>query len=223
MADLWAILIPILIADVLNPVLFAFMVYAASTDRPVVKSSAVLMGHTAAYFSAGIVLALGLEKISKRLAEPVPVDFVIELIIGLILLWVAFLSRRDGSKSKSPEERSPKLTPVKAFFFGAIINFIGIPFAVPYFAAIDQILKTDLSATGATMVLVAYNLLYALPFVVVPILSAVMGERGRSLLERIRDRLDRASSFIMPILLALIGVALLADAVTYFVTGEALF
>ena len=55
-------------------------------------------------------------------------------------------------------------------------------FAVPYFAAIDQILKTVLSATQAVLVLAAYNLAYALPFTVVPLLSAlrttVMGRSG---------------------------------------------
>jgi len=60
-----------------------------------------------------------------------------------------------------------------------VINFIGIPFALPYFAAIDQILKANL-ATGDTLVLlVAYNPVYAPPFLVVPILVAALGERSR--------------------------------------------
>jgi len=37
------------------------------------------------------------------------------------------------------------LTPVKAFGLGAVINFVGIPFALPYFAALNQILKADLT------------------------------------------------------------------------------
>ncbi len=35
--EIWAILLPILLTDVMNPVLFAFLVYAAGTDRPVVS------------------------------------------------------------------------------------------------------------------------------------------------------------------------------------------
>lgn len=60
MLDLWAVLIPILLADVVNPVLFAFMVYmvyAVGTDRPLSNSISALLGHTAAYLSFGIVLA----------------------------------------------------------------------------------------------------------------------------------------------------------------------
>ena len=102
MIETFGILIPFLIADVLNPVLFAFMVYAAGTRRPVVTSSAMLLGHTAAYFGAGIVIALGLEKITHYLANPSSIDYLIALIVGLLLLWVAF------PKAKKPETKRPE-------------------------------------------------------------------------------------------------------------------
>jgi cytochrome c biogenesis protein CcdA len=221
MIETFGILVPFLIADVLNPVLFAFMVYAAGTQRPVVTSSAVLLGHTAAYFGAGIIIALGLEKITHYLANPSSIDYLIALIVGLLLLWVVF------PKAKKPETKRPEdsgsMTPLAAFGLGAVINFIGIPFALPYFAAIDQILKANL-ATGDTLVLlVAYNLAYALPFLVVPILVASLGERSRPVLQRIKGTLDRASALLTPVLLGLAGLTLVADAVLYFTTGEGLF
>ena len=64
MLDLWAILLPILLADIVNPVLFAFMVYAVGSDRPLLNSIAALLGHTAAYLSFGIGLAFAFEAIS---------------------------------------------------------------------------------------------------------------------------------------------------------------
>jgi cytochrome c biogenesis protein CcdA len=221
MIETFGILVPFLIADVLNPVLFAFMVYAAGTRRPVVTSAAMLLGHTAAYFGAGIVIALGLEKITHYLANPSSIDYLIALIVGLLLLWLA-LPKAKKPETKRPEE-SGSMTPLSAFGLGAVINFIGIPFALPYFAAIDQILKANL-ATGDTLVLlVAYNLVYALPFLVVPVLVASLGERSRPVLQRIKGTLDRASAFLMPVLLGLAGLALVADAVLYFATGEGLF
>jgi len=221
MFETFNILIPFLIADVLNPVLFAFMVYAAGPQRPVLTSAAMLLGHTAAYFGAGIVIALGLERITHYLANPSSIDYVIALIVGLLLLWVAFPTAKKP-ETKRPED-SGSMTPLPAFGLGAVINFIGIPFALPYFAAIDQILKANL-ATGDTLVLLdAYNLVYALPFLVVPILVATLGERSRPVLQRINGTLDRASAFLMPVLLGLAGLALVADAVLYFTTGEGLF
>ena len=221
MIEIWAVLTPILIADIINPVLFAFMVYAVSTKQPIVNSGAILLGHTIAYFCAGLILALGLERITERLANPHHIDFIIGLVIGLLLLWVAFRSTKK--KEKHRNESSGDLTPLKALGLGAIVNFVGIPFALPYFAALDQILKADFTVTEAVLVLVSYNLFYALPFVIVPILVATIGERSRPLLQRINDALDRFSSFLMPVLLFLVGLGLIVDSIVYFVTGEGLF
>ena len=219
--EVWTVLFPILLTDVVNPVLFAFMVYAAGSNRPVLLSSSMLLGHTAAYFSAGILLALFMETIAARLANPHMIDFVIELILGFALLWLAFGSKKNTGKR--PDEETPDLTILSAFVFGAVVNFIGIPFAVPYFAAIDQVLKTDLSTTEVVLMLLSYNLAYALPFALVPVLSAVMGERAKPILGRINEVLDKVSGFLMPAMLGIIGLALLADALKYFFTGSSLF
>ena len=221
MIELWAVLAPILLADIVNPVLFAFLVYAAGTSRPVANSSALLLGHTAAYFIAGMLLALGLEKIDNRLANPEPVDFIVELFIGLVLLWLVMRSR--NTKAKQPEVATKDMTFISAFFLGAIVNFVGIPFAIPYFAALSQILKADIPATQALAVLAAYNIAYALPFASVPLLSMLMGDNSKSLLETINAFLTKASSVIMPVILLLLGAALITDAVYYFVKGKALF
>jgi len=221
MLEIWSSLVPILLADVLNPVLFAFMVYAAGSDRPVLNSSMMLAGHTTAYFAAGIVISLGMESIAERLSNPKQIDFVIELIVGVILLWVAWKSR--GTESKDPEESAPSMTAASAFGLGIVINFVGIPFAVPYFAALSQILKLDASVVEAIALLVAYNLLYVLPFTIVPLLIALMGDRAKPVLQRINDVLNKASAFLMPIILGLVALALLADAIAYFRTGEPLF
>ncbi len=219
--EIWAALFPILLTDVVNPVLFAFLVFAAGTDRPILLSSSMLLGHTAAYFGAGIVLALFMEKITGYFATPHTIDFVIGLILGLVLIWLALQSKKDSGKR--PDEETQQFTVPGAFGFGAMINFIGIPFAVPYFAAIDQILKADYSASQAVMTLLSYNLVYALPFAMVPVLSAVMGEKAKPILAKINARLDRVSGFLMPLMLGVIGLALVADAITYFVSGSGLF
>jgi len=222
MSDLWTVLFPILLADVVNPVLFAFMVYAVGTERPLTNSTAVLLGHTATYLSFGIALGFAFETIAERLANPKSVDFGLGLLVGLLLLWVAWRSSRADKNQKS-EPGVERLTPLKAFGIGAVINIIGLPFALPYFAALDQILKADLSVTDSVLTLMGYNLAYAAPFVVVPALSLLMGEKSRPLLARINERVDRVSAFLMPLMLFLVGAAMVADAVRYFAVGEGLF
>jgi len=219
--EIWTILIPILAADVVNPVLFAFMVYAAGSSRPVLYSTAILAGHTLAYFLGGIGLGLGLEKIIIRLENPMPFDYIISLVLGLGLLYVAFKSRTD--QGKKPAEDTPALTLSSAFATGAVINFVGIPFALPYFAVIDQLLKSDFSTQKILMVLLGYNLLYALPFVLVPVLVATLGDKSQPLLNKINAWLERVSSVLMPLLLGLVGLFLIADAILFFSRGEGIY
>jgi cytochrome c biogenesis protein CcdA len=102
--------------------------------------------------------------------------------------------------------------------FGAMVNVIGLPFAVPYFAAIDQFLKADLDTADVLTALLLYNLAYALPFLVIPVMTAIMGDKSRPMLERANAILERGSAFLMCLLLGLIGLALLADGASYFVT-----
>ena len=222
MLELWTVLTPILLADVVNPVLFAFMVYAVGTDRPLSNSVSALLGHTASYLGFGIVLAFAFDFIMAGLANPKPVDFVISLVVGVLLLWVGWQSR-VSSKQEKKEPQVEQLTPIKAFGIGAIINVIGLPFALPYFAALDQILKADLTITGSVMVIVGYNLLYALPFLLVPALVMMMGDRSRPLLTRINEKVDRISAYLLPAMLLLVGIALVVDAIKFFIYGEGLF
>ena len=181
----------------------------------------VLLGHTAAYLSAGVLLALGMERIKDYLSKPHTIDFAVGLAIGLLLLWVAYLSSRK--KPDTETGQGGQLTPLKAFGFGAIINFIGIPFALPYFAAIDQILKLNLSFFDSFLWLLAYNLVYALPFLIVPVLCLLMGQQSQAVLGRINNWLDRVSVVLMPVILGLMGLALVVDAITYFATGKGLW
>ncbi|WP_278472484.1 GAP family protein [Gimesia maris] len=221
MFELWMTLIPILIADVVNPVLFAFLVYAAGTDRPVINCCAVLLGHTLAYYLAGIVIAIGIEQISDHLTHPQLIDYSIGFVIGVILLWVGYLSWKTQTKEQPEENRT--VTPLKAIGLGAVVSFVGIPFALPYFAALDQMLKADMTPVTALVVLAVYNVLYALPFALVPVLITTSGQKSQEILRTINSWLVRISNFLMPILLTLVGLALIVDSMIYFVTGYEMF
>ena len=86
MFDLLPALMPILLIDIVNPMLFALLVFAAGSGKPVANSVAMLAGHTVAYFLAGIIVSFGIEQISARLAEPHRIDFILSGIVGLGLV-----------------------------------------------------------------------------------------------------------------------------------------
>ena len=220
MFELLPTLLPIFLIDFLNPVLFAMLVFAAGSQRGIANSAALLMGHTLAYFVAGVAIAYGMEQIAGRLVNPHRIDFVISGIVGLGLLWMLVQTKRDGAPVA--DEPEWELTPLKCLGFGAVVNFIGIPFALPYFAAVDQILKADLSLAESVTTLGIYNIAYALPYFVVPAMVAVSGESAKPFLEKINGFLVKASDIIMPWMLGLLGLALLADSAVYFYRGEGL-
>jgi hypothetical protein len=221
MLDLLTAALPILLVDVLNPALFAMLVFAAGSDQPAVNSAAMLAGHTLAYFLAGIAVSFGVEQLATRLANPEPVDFVISGLVGVGLLSIVLPVKRTGAPAR--DEPEWQLTPLRCFGFGAIINFVGIPFALPYFAFVDQLLKASLSTPASLTALGFYNVAYALPFTVVPVAVAFAGARARPLLDSINRMLTRAADLMMPWLFGLLGIALLADSVAFFLSGEGLW
>ncbi len=223
MLELWTVLLPILLTDIVNPVLFAFMVYSVGSNRPLINSCSALLGHTTAYLVFGIGLAFSFETIAIRLANPKPLDFVIGLLIGVLLIFVAWRSSRSSDNKERVNSEVDQLTPIKAFSFGAVINIIGLPFALPYFAALNHIIKANLTITDSLLLIGQYNLGYALPFLTVPVLAYLMGESSGPILTKINNKVDQISSFLMPILLAVLGIAMIVDAVLYFVKGEGLF
>lgn len=230
MLELLVILLPIVLADALNPVLAAAVIFALGTKQPYRGALWILLGWLIVYFFAGIGLALGLEKLTAFLANPRPVDFVIQLPIGLLLLWLAYKSIRGSAKPRRGADRLPEALPttshtlgfVAGFLLGATINLVGLPFALPYFAAIDQVLKADLDTAGALTVIALYNLAYVLPFAALAILRWIYRDQADELFQRINAWMEKASAVLMPFLLILIGAVLLADSLYYFTVGAPL-
>lgn len=71
--------------------------------------------------------------------------------------------------------------------------------------------------------LVAYNIAYATPFLLVPVLVVLIGERSKLVLTNISNLMTSVVDRIMPVLLLFLGLALTADAIAYLVTGKALW
>jgi cytochrome c biogenesis protein CcdA len=217
--------IPILVSDVLNPVLLAGVIFGLGSRRPFLNSTLLLLGWFVTYFAAGILLALGLDAIIDFFKTPRPIDFVIETVLGLLLIGLGVYVVRSGQRHKKGREfdDADTLSAGTSFWIGASINLIGMPFAIPYFAFLGQILKADLDWMGALMVLLIYNLLYVLPFSLLIFIRLIYREESDVLFKSISDAMEWLSAILMPILLFLVGGALLADAFVFFSTGNPLF
>jgi hypothetical protein len=50
-----------------------------------------------------------------------------------------------------------------------------------------------------------------------------MGDKSKPILARVNGMMEKASDVIMPLLLLLIGLALLTDSVWFFINGQSFF
>lgn len=228
MNELWAVGLPILIVDLANPVLLAAVILALSTGRPYAMSIALIAGHMAGYFIAGVLILFGLAEMLARLFKPfmewlnnpAPVDFVAGLLLGLLLVAVAW--RWKVAPPSPPDSKPGQKTGgvFSAFALGAVINFVGIPFALPYFAFINALYRLD--EDHKLVNLLVYNALYTLFFLLIPLALAIFGTSVIRLFRRINERVEKYPAFVMPVVIGLLGMTLITDAMKFFLTGKGL-
>ncbi|MDX1699289.1 MAG: GAP family protein [Melioribacteraceae bacterium] len=225
MFDILPIVLPILITDVINPVLLAAVIFSLGSRKPFLNSAFILFGWFVLYFAAGIAIALGLGAVIELLANPRPIDFYIEIFIGLLLLWLGLsITFKKKPKQKKPQyDDAEALNPLKAFWMGALINIIGLPFALPYFAVIDQILKANLEWIPSLTVLLIYNLLYILPFASLLLIRIIYREKSDAIFSKINSIMERIADVLIPFIMLGIGGLLIADAIFFFAKGSPLF
>jgi hypothetical protein len=101
--SLWAVLIPILVADVLNPALLAAMIFALGTPAPFRNALALLLGHTVTYLvmgvALGVLLALGLYNLlyAVPFAALIALRWLYRRETEWLLAWLRAAMERVGS------------------------------------------------------------------------------------------------------------------------------
>jgi hypothetical protein len=221
MLQLILILTPIALIDSFTPVRFTILSSLLGTTRPVKMAYAFIFGIFFGYLAIGSLLLFGLdvliEKWGAQLADNwnAPItswDIVLQFIIGLLMIFFAYRAGRPNNKV-SEKAGHEGLHPAYVFLLGFIPAFTPTPGMLPYFAAIDQILQTDLSRFQMFMMLLYYNVIFLIPptvLVIVRIVSKDFSERIFAGIARFFGTWGKA--FIIIVIL-LLGALLVADAI----------
>lgn len=217
MGELLIILSFILLTDAINPVLFAGVVYGLGSSHPIRNTLVLLASYFTTYFLSGLLIAEGLEFLIYWQHLPRSLDYVLEFFVAILLIYIAYTQYR--AEEQHPEEKlrkDPLMTVREAWWLGFHVCLIGLPLAVPYLAAIDQILKADLTYGTILQVLLLYNVLYILPFAAMIGLRWIYHEEANEVLQRINRGFQHLADRYIPILFVILALLLIEDCVSYF-------
>lgn len=218
MMHLFFVILPILVVDVVNPILLAGTIYGLGSKKPFGNGGLVLFSFFISYFLVGLFIAIGLESFEEYFRLPRYFDYVLELLVALLLFYMAVKQYREGDAHREEKlKHKPDMTPANALLLGVQINVVGLPFAVPYLAAIDQILKADVSLGASLLILFLYNAFYVLPYSCLFLIRYVYPKESSLIFEGINNWMHRLVSKWMPLIFCLLGLLLVEDAVSFLI------
>ncbi len=124
---------------------------------------------------------------------------------------------KQSARSEVSEQKEGVLP---SFMLGVTLSVVSIPFAVPYFGFINEMFRFKVLSKPLSLVI--YNLLYALPYLLIPIAYVLMGQSIVDTLKALNTFISATASWFVPLLFGVLGLAFLADAIKYLLTGSGL-
>ena len=223
MWQLILVLTPIALADSLSviPMCIVPLSLVLSSRRPLLGSTALIAGIVLPYYALGVMLVMGLGKAFSGLevwlkTPPDTIDLVLQLILGAVLLGFGMRLAEARQKHAGARRPSEGMTPGQAFTFGFGFTVLGAWGAFPYFAAIDQMLKADLSFGQVLLVLAIYSAVFVSILVALVVLHFALGARADAIFASVQQLSERWGRRLAIVILLGLGAFLVADGVGWF-------
>ena len=224
MTALLAVLTPIALLNSLwfLPRGIAGIATALGTPRPVLTASALVAGKFVPNLAFGLVVAVGLDLCFDQIEARAQslwqgrdsVLVGLQLVLGVLMIGFAY--RLSRSSQALDAASSTRLTPVGAFSVSAAMTIAGLPSAVLYFAAIDQVLRADLGIPAVLKSLLFFNLVCMLPLMLIVSSRALLGARIDPWFRALASSIARWGRQVVLVGLLGLGAALAWDAIGWF-------
>ena len=226
-------LIPILTSIALvdsasiTPLALVPLMQVLAGARPYRVAVAFLLGLYLSYLAMALAFLFGLSTVflrlnawlSHRWHNPEPVDFLVELLVGILLVIFA-LQRRDVRRQRTADMDMPgEVSPAAAFGFACMLNMVGFPGALPYFAAADAILRVDPPPGTALLAVVYYVLVFVVPLTSIVVLRVVLGRRGDGFMQAVSRFFATWGKRVLMLLMLVLGAVMTVDALAYWLRG----
>jgi hypothetical protein len=216
-------LTPISLIDSLSLLPFAVVVLAVllSGPKPYLSSVSFLLGVVLSYFAAGVLIVFGLGELLQGVTggivhwfnNPRAIDYILSMVVGIALILLGYrwaIARRKRAERK---QASAQMIPGSAFVLVAGATIAGIWGALPYFAAIDQIMKADVSYAEGMVALAYYNMVFVSLATALVLIRAVAGPRADELFNAVTRFFEVWGKRVLVALMIVLGSVMLADGV----------
>jgi cytochrome c biogenesis protein CcdA len=208
------------VLESLNPSALVVTIALLSRPKPAPRVFAYAAGIFVVFFSLGVAAVLGGDGVlnfvkdlrSRHLA------YVLQLPIGLgLVVWGWWLLQHPPAFDQPSRVSNPPHGPVwGVFLLGLGVTLVEALTAFPYFGAIAILLDAELPKHESIMALVAFNLLFITPPLLLLWITSTLGRRAPAFLERLRHFIELEGRLLMLWLFVVIGAYLTLDAIRYF-------
>ncbi|MEO1226329.1 MAG: GAP family protein [Pseudomonadota bacterium] len=225
MLSVFLILLPIALLDSTSivPICIVPLIILLSGPNPVGRSAALLFGVFLIYVIVGLLILFGLRQafdaidayVLRVWQHPNAEELIFEIIVGIVLVVLGVrmaLHRRTEREKPTPSS----MTGLQAFFAGVVMAIVGLPGAVPYLAAIDLIIRSNLSIAQSVVLIGLYNVVFVAPLIGIVVLRLALGDRSEAILDRTRSFLSRWGRRAVIFLMIAFGLIFVADGIGWF-------
>ncbi|MDH5823686.1 GAP family protein [Luteimonas sp. RD2P54] len=214
-APLLPALLALALLDSLNPSALLVALWLLSRPQAAPRLLAYVAGILVAYLGLGIAMMLGFGALRDALGDALdhPVALAAQALLGAALLAYGIFAPKTAHRAQEPH------APARAHLAGYVVlgmtvTVVELATALPYFAAIALMLAEALGPQRWLPLLFAYNAIFVAPPLALLALHALLGSRADQRFARWRQRLQRGAREAALWIFALVGVALLGDAVS---------
>ena len=225
MSALFFVLTPIALFDSTSfiPLCLVFLIALLAGPRPVLSSMAHIAGVLAINVLCGLLLLFGLQSVFDQINayavrvwnDPSTEELILQILLGLLACGFGLRMARGG-KARETEAAPGGMSPAQAFLAGTGLVIVSLPGALPYFAAIDLILRADFGLLHQTTALLFYNFVFVLPLIALVGLRLALGARNPGLLGAVKRYFDKWGGRLIGAALLVLGAVLIIDGIGWF-------
>ena len=183
----------------------------------------MIIGVYVTYLICGVLIYFGLRQVFEGLAtamhkwwhNPDTGDYGLQIVIGFALVIVGY-KISTPPRPKKKRDISTEASPIGAFLFGAGLTIIGMPGALPFFAAVDQLLRADLPDYQTVIAIAAYCLIFTAPLVGIVLVRIALADKADAILGAVNRFLDSWGKGVIIVLLVLLGLVMVVDGIAFF-------